>query len=67
MAEKKQFAIHIVETNHFELTVWASDKDEARASAQKIWREAPTIGQWELPETETEYLVFPPVAAVGDQ
>lgn len=56
---KKPFMFHIIETQHYEFEIWADDEDEAREKGQKIWRDAPTVGQWELPDDETEYEVHP--------
>lgn len=55
MAEKKRFVMQIAETRHFEFEVWATSQTEAESVGLRIWREAPTTGQWELPGTETDY------------
>lgn len=54
---KKPFIFHIAETRHFEFEVWAASESEAREMGRDIWRDAPTTGQWELPDEETEYTV----------
>ncbi len=54
---KKPFMIHVAETRHYEFEIWADDEDAARERGQSIWRDAPTVGQWELPDDETEYEV----------
>lgn len=55
MAEKFRYNIHIEETRHFSFEVWAESKIAALEECQRIWREAPTTGQWELPDTDTSY------------
>jgi hypothetical protein len=62
---KKPFTFHVAETRHFEFEVWAADKDSAREAGRKIWREAPTTGQWELAQEETEYSVTAVVGGVA--
>jgi hypothetical protein len=59
MGNKRPFIVHIEETRHFNLEVWAETRNAAILEGQKIWREAPTTGQWELPDTETNYYAFP--------
>jgi hypothetical protein len=51
------FTVHVAETSHFEFEVWAISEEDAREKAQDRWRAAPTTGQWELPDTETDYSV----------
>jgi hypothetical protein len=58
MTDKTAYVIHIAETRHFEFTVWADDKDAALDMGREIWREAPTTGQWEIPDTETDYHTY---------
>lgn len=55
MAEKKRFMMQVSETRHFEFEVLAESQTEAESIGQQIWRHAPTTGQWELPDTETDY------------
>lgn len=55
MADKKRFMMQVSETRHFEFEVWAESQTEAEGIGQQIWRNAPTTGQWELPDTETDY------------
>lgn len=55
MSTKQEFVFHIAETRHFEFKVWAESEEAAREAGQEIWRNAATVGQWELPDTETEY------------
>lgn len=55
MTEKKRFLIHVAETRHFEFEVHAESQTEAESIGQQIWRKAPTTGQWELPDTDTNY------------
>jgi hypothetical protein len=55
LSDKRPYTIHIEETRHFEFEVWADTKSAALEEAQRIWREAPTTGQWELPDTATDY------------
>lgn len=57
MPAKKPFIVHVAETRHFEFEVWATSREDAESSGQAIWRAAPTTGQWELPDEETEYRV----------
>lgn len=59
MTEKQAFRIHIEETRHFQFEVWAETRAAALEQAQQIWREAPTTGQWELPDTDTNYHAVP--------
>jgi len=57
MADKKRYLVHVAETRHFEFEVWAADSNAAEEMASQIWTKAATTGQWELPDTDTEYTV----------
>lgn len=54
-ADKKPFTFHVAETRHFEFEIWAKDANEAREKGMDMWRDAAAVGQWELPDQETEY------------
>lgn len=54
-----KFLIHITETRHFEFEVEAADKDAAFEKGRDEWIKAPTTGQWELAQQETDYVVRP--------
>lgn len=49
-----KFNVHLAETRHFIIPVQASNTEEARDAARKLWRDAPTTGQWEISDTEEE-------------
>lgn len=57
MSDKKPFQMHVTETRHFEFEVWAANESEAFEKGRDIWIDAPTTGEWELSQTETEYVV----------
>jgi len=61
MAEqhKKPFIFHVSETRHYEFVVWDIDEAAARERGSVIWRDADTVGQWELPDEEVDYHVTP--------
>lgn len=50
----QKFTIHVTETRHFEFEVDATDMEGARDAGWKVWREAPEVGGYELPDQETE-------------
>lgn len=54
-----KFLIHVTETRHFEFEVEAADKDAAFENGRDKWIAAPTTGQWELAQQETDYEVRP--------
>lgn len=49
-----KFVVQIAETNNYELSVEATDEEQARELAWEEWRSAPTIGQWEIADMTTE-------------
>ena len=55
----KPFKMHVTVTQHYEFEVWGDDKQEAFDKGTLIWRRAETVGQWELPDEETDYSVTP--------
>lgn len=55
MAKKKPFIVHVSETRHFEMEVWAADENRAREDGMELWRNAPVINQWELPPLPWSY------------
>ena len=61
----KPFKMHVTLTRHYEFEVWAADKDAAFDKGTLIWRDAPTVGQWELPDEQTEYEITEPALTTG--
>lgn len=55
--KKKSFTFHVSKTWHFEFEVWGTSEEEARKSGIRIWCSAPTTGDWELLNKETEYQI----------
>lgn len=53
--ERKPFRIRVIETRTYEFELYATDEDSAREAGIKIWRAAPTVGQWETDAVEHEY------------
>ena len=49
-----RYLVQIAETNNFEIPITAESPEEARRKAWELWRYANTVGQWEIPDTETE-------------
>ncbi len=50
------FSVHLAETSHFIIPVQAVDTAEAREKALLLWRDAPTTGQWQISDTDTDIL-----------
>lgn len=51
----KPFRFRVYETRQYEFEIWAEDKASALDKGGLIWRDAPTVGQWETDATEYEY------------
>jgi hypothetical protein len=48
------FIVQIAETNNFELPIEAETEEQARKLAMEEWLSAPTTGQWEIADMNTE-------------
>ena len=57
MSKKRTFTAHFIRTRYYEFTVYAADEEAARDLAWKVWKEAATVGQWEVADNDTELSV----------
>jgi hypothetical protein len=51
----KPFRVQVYETRRYEFEVWAKDTADALNKGGVMWRDAPTVGEWETDATEYEY------------
>jgi hypothetical protein len=49
-----KFVVQIAETSNFQIEVEAADERAAEAKAMEVWRDAPEVGGYQIPDTETE-------------
>ncbi len=51
-----KFIVQIAEVRNYEIAVTAADHLEAEAKAMKIYRDAPELGSYEIPDTTVEVM-----------
>lgn len=49
-----KFTVQIAETRNYQIEVEAADENAAREEARKVWRDAPEVGGYEIPDQETD-------------